>query len=327
MGMPQSKSKQRTMIIVTGRESIDVTDACPRISEMSQSASRLKEDLEQFRSAHTLRTVPVDGIKWEYFTGGSAKRTIVLLPGGSGFTEAYFSHFLELEKTYRVIAVAPAPVTTVRECTSGILAVLDHEGVDRFSVLGQSWGGMLAQVLVRENPDRIDGLILSHTLPTAPPGDPVHAQKTVRMMRMMLKLLPFLPWVLLRKLLMKRVSVHYAMLPGEVFEFWWTYFETELARSTKKELMATYLAMIDFFARKPFHPADVNAWNGQTLILESDEDQATNPVNRSALKTLYPGAQVHTFQESGHLAMIARYDEYMQAVQDFLAATGGASAL
>lgn len=285
---------------------------------MSLNASTLKSELALFRSTHAVRTQLVDGVSWEYYAGGEGPRTILLLPGGSGFTEAYFSHFLELEKTHRVIAVAPAPVKTVAACIQGILAVADKEHVDRFSVLGQSWGGMLAQVLIRERPERIEKLILSHTMPTAPPGDVAHAQKTIRMMRVMMKLLPFFPWAILRSLLMKRVSVHYAMLPPDAFQFWRSYFETELAKSTKNELIATYLAMIDFFHLPPFQADDLARWEGEILILESDEDRATNETNRSALKALYPRARVHTFSKSGHLAMIARFSEYMRVVNDFL---------
>lgn len=285
---------------------------------MSRTASDLAGDLERFRAAHPIQVHTVDGMAWEYFKGGSGAHTIVLLPGGSGFTEAYFSHFLELEKTHRVLAIAPAAVRSVAACVRGILAILDHEKAGKAAILGQSWGGMLAQVLVRQAPDRVDRLILSHTLPTAPPGDEEHAQKTIRMMRVMMKLLPFLPWFVLRKLLMKRVSVHYAMLPDDAFRFWWNYFEKELARSTKEELAATYLAMIDFFTLSPFRPDDLSAWKGKILILESDGDRASNEKNRTALKSLYPKAKVHTFQNSGHLAMFVRYDEFMKVLRSFL---------
>jgi len=39
---------------------------------------------------------------------------------------------------------------------------------------------------------------------------------------------------------------------------------------------------------------------------------------REALKALYPQARVHTFHGSGHVASIAKLDEYVAVIRDFL---------
>lgn len=52
------------------------------------------------------------------------------------------------------------------------VAVLDHLGIDRAHVLGISMGGMIAQELVINHPERVEKLILIATTPGSPAGIP-----------------------------------------------------------------------------------------------------------------------------------------------------------
>src|SRR5215207_8100629 len=58
----------------------------------------------------------------------------------------------------------PGPFTTAA-MAGDVLAVLDHAGIQRASVLGTSLGGMIAQELALAHPERVDRLVLVATLP------------------------------------------------------------------------------------------------------------------------------------------------------------------
>jgi 3-oxoadipate enol-lactonase len=77
-------------------------------------------------------------------------------------------------------AVPPGPYTA-REMAGDALAVLDAAGVEHAHVVGTSLGGMIAQELALEAPQRVDRLVLISTTPGNSGGHPMPAA-TVRLM-------------------------------------------------------------------------------------------------------------------------------------------------
>jgi maspardin len=59
-------------------------------------------------------------------------------------------------------------------------------------------------------------------------------------------------------------------------------------------------------------------WQGKVLILQSDDDPATEPEMRGALRNLYPQAQVHTFHQAGHTPFLSQPDVFYPLVRTFL---------
>lgn len=77
-------------------------------------------------------------------------------------------------------AVPPGPYSA-REMAGDALAVLDASGVEHAHVVGISLGGMIAQELALEAPDRVDRLVLISTTPGVSGGHPMPAA-TIRLM-------------------------------------------------------------------------------------------------------------------------------------------------
>ncbi len=84
-------------------------------------------------------------------------------------------HPVDLADVYAALAageVAPVPYT-LSDMAADVVAVLDDAGVDRAHVLGVSLGGMIAQTLAIEHPDRVRSLaLLSSTTGAADVGQP-----------------------------------------------------------------------------------------------------------------------------------------------------------
>ena len=107
-------------------------------------------------------------------TGPTAnEKTLVLLHGWNVDTTLNFGAAIgRLAQHYRVVAtdlhghgvghrsVAPFRID---ECARDVIAVADQLGIDRFTPLGYSLGGAIAQVLARDFPERCDGVVLAAT--------------------------------------------------------------------------------------------------------------------------------------------------------------------
>jgi pimeloyl-ACP methyl ester carboxylesterase len=252
-----------------------------------------------------------DGVNWEYFCGGDAKETLLLLPGVHGRGELAFQHILQFERTYRVISPNyPGCLMTVAQLVSGLVSLLQAEHVDTVYVLGGSYSGMVAQSLVRRYPELVKAVVLDHT---SPPG--LKQARRHTWYYLLLKLLP-LSW--LRALL--KCGNKY-MAPGVDAAgraFWYAYFDDLITSLTKADYLSRIQVCIDFYRNYTFSRDDLRSWPGRILIIESDNDSYVPARGRAALKALYPQAQVYTFHETGHAAWANQFATFFSVIAQFL---------
>jgi pimeloyl-ACP methyl ester carboxylesterase len=84
---------------------------------------------------------------------------------------SWYPSMHELAKHYRVIAFdqrwhgrgIKSDTFTLEDCADDVVAVADALGVDRFTVVGYSLGGAIAQLVWRRHRTRVEGLVLAAT--------------------------------------------------------------------------------------------------------------------------------------------------------------------
>ncbi len=270
------------------------------------------DQLVRFRADHPGRITLAQGVKWEYIASGRGAEALLILPGLLGIGEMSFQHILAFENDYRVIAPSyPCELATMNQLADGVAAILDAEGLQQAHVLGGSYGGMVAQCLVRRYPQRVVSLVLSHT------GGPALRADRAAANRRFIALLRLLPMGLLRFML-KRATRKSLKDAPEQLPFWEAYSSEMIARLSKADLISRYQVAVDFDATSAFTLDDLKDWPGRILILEGDNDPVADAPARAALKALHPQARVHTFHGSGHVASIAKLDEYVAVIKHFL---------
>jgi len=268
----------------------------------------LRRSVEAFLASHPRRSVAAAGTWWEYVASGSGDEVVLLLPGGLGLPELAFGQILDLDGEYRVLAPAYPAITRMSHLVDGVVGLLQAEGVESAHVIGGSYGGQVAQCLVRAYPSRVRSLVLSHT------GVPVPARAA--RMRRALRLFGVLPPWTLRLLLRRRLKELFRGA-GE-HQGSRSLMDGLLRRITKAELLSLYACAIDFDANYTFSPEDLAGWNGRVLIIGSDDDPLYPGDERAQLEALYPGATLHAFHGTGHLSSVLHPDEYRGVVAEFL---------
>jgi pimeloyl-ACP methyl ester carboxylesterase len=266
-----------------------------------------REQLARFRADHPVRHVDADGVTWSYVVGGAGPSTILYLPGGIGQAEAAFTYLLALEAEHRVVAVSYPEVPSMAAVVDGLLAVLDAEGIGAVHVWGTSFGGMVAQCLVRRAPDRVLTLVLSNTAAPAP--------DRVRRQRRQARLISVLPQAVVRPLARAAFERQLGELSADDRAFWREYLNESLLAHAKRSIAALSALGADFYAAD-FAAADLGGWPGRVLILQAEDDELYASMHEP-MRRLYPDATVRTFA-GGHAASLARQDEYLAAVREFL---------
>jgi pimeloyl-ACP methyl ester carboxylesterase len=241
---------------------------------------------------------------------------LVLLPGS--LLEPSEELLRRLGAFRRVIVVSYSDATRMSDLTDAIAGQMAAAGIQRAAVLGSSYGGWVAQCLARRHPALVQRLILVHTFALRPDA--------AWRFRLALKIWKALPGALLRRLMMARVRRMLRPLlgksPDEHQRALTHVRELIHAPGTVASLLRQNTCMLDSVTSFPIAPSDLGRLDGKILIIESDDDPAIRAPERAHLRAMYPGAEVRTFQGTGHVTALVQPDEFVSAVEGFLTATG-----
>jgi pimeloyl-ACP methyl ester carboxylesterase len=267
------------------------------------------ERLLRFRVAHPRQHVTLFGTDWSYIVGGAGPQTLLIPAGGERIGDVGFPLVERFEGQCRCVYLAFLPLSTMRGLVDGISALLDHLAVDRVMLLGASFGGDVAQCFVRTSASRVTKLILMNT------GIPDE-----RLGRATLRAKPLvsrLPMPLVRRVVSSYLARALAV-PRAERAFWHALLRELIGKLTRADMIASFEDSIDYRLNYRFEPGDLADWPGKVLILQSDDDPATRPAMRAAIRALYPGARVHVFHGAGHTPFLSQPDQFYPLVSAFL---------
>jgi 3-oxoadipate enol-lactonase len=250
------------------------------------------------------------------------RRPWLVLIQGLGFDRFGWKPVLpELQQHFRLVLVdnrgsgpsdLPSGSFGVAEMAGDVIAVLDDAGVRRAHIMGVSLGGMMAQELAVDHPERVDALVLVSTTPGWPFAYPMPA-----------------------------VSVGLIAATGITTR------EVALRRHTENALSACTVQrrpeivdrLVELQRSRPANPRARSAQaaagaryagrlrqsriQARTLVLQGAADAVVDPRNGKLLADRIPGAQLVTFPELGHLLFWQDPDGFADTVTSFLLAAPG----
>jgi len=226
----------------------------------------------------------------------------------------------KLQRHFRLVLVdnrgsglseRPPGSFAIADMAGDIVAVLDAAGVRRAHVLGASLGGMVAQELAIDHPERVDGLVLACTTPGWPLAYP--------MPRASVRLIAATPGMTAEVALRRHV-------------------ENALSARTVQHRPELVDRLIELQGSRPADPGTLSAQAAagaryvgrrrqarilaRTLVLHGAADTVVDPRNGKLLADRIPGARLVTFPELGHLLFWEDPDGFAEAVTSFLLAGG-----
>jgi maspardin len=265
----------------------------------------VRGSLARFRQERKLRRLRVDELVWSYVSFGFGERAVVFLHGMAGAYDIWWQQLEALADRYRVLSLTYPPVPTLSGLRRGVLAVVDAEGIDRFSTVGSSLGGYLAQYLVAHDTGRIDRAVFGNTFP---PNDMILREnaRTAAIGRMA-------PERLVMHGFRRSVDANVVPAAGGSPLVRAFMYEQSHGMMSKAQFLARYRCVVDRF--EPTRPTV------PVLIIESDNDPLVNGALRGMLRQTYPSARVHTFHRTGHFTYLNEPGDYTRVLAGFLDAT------
>lgn len=263
--------------------------------------------------------------EYRYHKHPTSQTTLVLLTGGIGLSNLFYLHFETFSKTYSVITFDyQTQFETQSELADACAELFDYLGV-KVWLVGQSLGGIVAQIIAKRHPNNVEGLILSNTCSLAK-NMPKEAYDQLTEMASMQakrkKMLYFIPFGLFKRMLTNTIMKKRVSTFNEN--------EKQLMASLCDELMRVLtkkyeLHMMDLLGDVKNHldalSSDYAHLDRKVLLLLSEDDDTFNASCKQSLIELMPHPQVITNLTGGHLALLIKVDQYASKVQSFINAS------
>jgi 3-oxoadipate enol-lactonase/4-carboxymuconolactone decarboxylase len=214
-----------------------------------------------------------------------------------------------LQRSFRVVradlrghgltTVTPGPYS-IAQMAQDMLAVLDAVGASTAHVAGLSIGGLVAQSIAHQAPERVTSLILCDTAMAIPPPEGWHTRAaTVRAQGM-------------------------AAIAEPVMARWITpaFADSEAAAGLRTMLLRTdpegYAGAAEAIAAADL-TADTHSLRLPTLVIVGDQDLATAVASAEALAAAIPGARLVVLPDAAHIPTVEHPGAVSEAIAAFLA--------
>lgn len=242
---------------------------------------------------------------------GEGTDTLLFLNGGLRIAETAFAYVQLFEPTYRVIVPTYPPLWDIDEIIDGIAAILEQEQVQDVLVLGQSYGGMVAQVMVQRYPARVKKLVLSSTGPLSAP----RLQQVVLML--ILAIAPVLPGRIIKNIYKKSIS-QILSVPESQRDFWQEYLDQIFEeRLSKADILSHFRTGKDTLKKYGYDRAGAIPWQGEVLAIGGENDPVSTETDRNKIVAFYPNARLEIVSGAGHDIVLSKPNEYVASIQAF----------
>ena len=128
---------------------------------MNLADLNVKAEWAYYNEVAPFQTFQLKGneLKYRYYKKENARTTIVVLAGGSGLADGFFLFLRSLMDRYSLITI-PYPVfcRDNDETADAVAALVRHISAQNVYFWGQSYGGLLAQIIAKKHPDVVSGL-------------------------------------------------------------------------------------------------------------------------------------------------------------------------
>lgn len=283
-------------------------------------------NLDQFYEKYPTNTMTLSGGRnfvYRYYKNPEAAATLVLLTGGIGLSDLLYLHFNRFARDFSVLTFDyQIQFADNGEFAQAVAELLQRLQTGKVWFVGQSLGGIVAQIIALRHPDVVDGLVLSNTCSLAKDMSEAaydYLMKMIARQKKFKKLLTVLPFPLfkhlMRRAVLKMKAEGFTAQEREALE--------DMCAAMVRLLTKRYeYHMIDFLvdAQNYFGMtrADFARWKGRVLLLLSEDDKTFHPDCKESLIAVMPNPTVISDLAGGHLALLVRLERYADLVTEYI---------
>ncbi len=285
----------------------------PTINEIYNGVSQKEiDELIEFRHTHQYITFEYKEKNWRYQKDGHGESDLLFIAGGLKTGEAWFRYINYYREQFRCFAPTyPDNVNKTSEVIGALEGIIEKEKMKNITVIGTSLGGIIAQLLIRQSPNKIKKVIVANTSHPNP--------QWAKTLRLRIPLVSIIPSGIIQTASLKRLKQYSNPTNIQQKSFFDAYaIEIGLYQTNKEWILNHYRLIIDYCEHQLFKPSDLDNWKGRMLLVESEDDLFPEST-REEMRRLYPKADIYRFQKgAGHSPAITSEAEYKKMLDNFI---------
>jgi pimeloyl-ACP methyl ester carboxylesterase len=270
-------------------------------------------------------TASLPGVDIHHIDAGPKSREAVLLVHGLTATHRYWKANVEhLSRKRRVLAPdlpgfgrssKPDASYDIDYFVDALARLLDHKGVDRVALVGNSMGGHVAMSFVLQHPDRVQRLVLvdSAGVSRMPPlvAGPSAKALSLALARLPSRM-PRVPKAFV-------VMLFKAVFPGrdDLADRYIRAYQRGIASDEYALYLRAVMRSIGGILAAPMHER-AREIRIPTLIMWGARDRLLSVSAGRRLRRTIPDARLLVYDESGHCPMVDQPDRWNRDVEAFL---------
>ena len=293
---------------------------------MTLAELNIKEEWAYYNKAAPFQIYHLNGdeFKYRYYKKENSKATIVVLAGGSGLADGFFLFLRSLMDKYSLITI-PYPLFCKDniETADAIASLVRYLKAENVWYWGQSYGGLLAQVIAKHHPDVVNGLLLTSTASFSTDLtfegmqclvnmiNPEKEESRVRKYQKMPVKLAIAMFPLMFKPYMKEDKRAYQTIKDLI-----KILEPEMSREHFIHMTHLLGDLRNHFGL--YQKEDFEYLTGKVLIIEPVDDKTFTDDIKKALYNMMPQPKVADEVEGGHLAIMFHPDGVIHLIDEFI---------
>lgn len=299
---------------------------------MNLSELNVKEEWTYYNKVAPFQTYLLNGneLKYRYHKKENAKATIVVLAGGSGLADGFFLLLRSLMDSYSLITIPyPTFCKDNNQTADAIAELVRYLKAENVYYWGQSYGGLLAQIIAKKHPDVVNGLLLTSTASFS-------TELTFEGMKCLVNMIneekEEKRAAKYKKMPMKLAMAMFPMMFKPHLKGDKKAYQTikELIKILEPEMSKEhFIHMTHLLGDLRNHfglysRADFEYLKGKVLIIEPVDDKTFTDDIKKALCNMMTEPEVIDEVDGGHLAIMFNPDGYIKRIDEFISNVQGA---
>lgn len=293
---------------------------------MTLTELNVKEEWDYYTQVAPFQIYNLNGneFKYRYYKKEGSNATIVVLAGGSGLADGFFLFLRSLMDRYSLITI-PYPLFCKdnNETADAIASLIRYLKAENVWCWGQSYGGLLAQIIAKRHPDVVSGLLLTSTASFSTDLtfegmqclvnmiNPEKEESRVSKYQKMPVKLAMAMFPLMFKPHMKGDKKAYQTIKDLI-----KILKPEMSKEHFIHMTRLLGDLRNHFGL--YKKEDFGYLTGKVLIIEPTDDKTFTDDIKKALCNIMPQPKVIDEVEGGHLAIMFNPDGYIQLIDDFI---------